>query len=292
MMVRRHRFSRSVTVPARTARSTRLGIPLLALILSLAGACDVESVLLPDAARPFEPPPVYTTWWQLVRGCSGSTTNLESVRWFTVPGSIVSLDGRRASAVWIKDGNRIVVAEDHLLRGDLIRHEMLHAQVGVAGHPRSLFLGACAGVVACTDGCVEEEMPIPVDVARVPADSLALRVAVVPSSPSASQDGGHFVAQVTATNPSPFPVLIEGMTGEIATRGFGFDLRGPTGGYAESIQVADPSSILFAPGETKSYLFDFFVGSTATPYVGVGDYLLFGTFNNERSEGLEVSIRP
>ena len=133
MIAGRNPFSRSVTVPARTARSARRGIPFVVLVLGIAGSCDLGSVLLPEAARPFEPPP-----------------------------------------------------------------------------------------------------------------------------------GGHFVAKVTATNPSPFPVLIEGMTGEIATQGFGFDLRGPDGGNAEWIP----------------------------PYVGVGDHSLFWTFNDARYEPLEVSIRP
>lgn len=49
---------------------------------------------------------------------------------------------------------------------------------------------------------------------------------------------------------------------------------------------------MFAPGETKYYLFDFFIGRSPTQYVNVGEFLLFGTFDHARSAALEVRIGP
>lgn len=47
--------------------------------------------------------------------------------------------------MWIKEGDRsnIVLAgafQDHEM---VVRHEMLHALIGAAGHPQGMFEGAC-----------------------------------------------------------------------------------------------------------------------------------------------------
>jgi hypothetical protein len=102
----------------------------------------------------------------MMEQCSGRSGALQDIVWYQVPGtSTVMVNGQSAEGYWNAAERRMVVASTAVLDGGTIRHEMLHALLGVHGHPRSQFLGTCAGLVTCADNCVADAglMPIPSD---------------------------------------------------------------------------------------------------------------------------------
>jgi hypothetical protein len=107
---------------------------------------------------------VYAQWWAETQACALRTGDVASIRWYVVPGvahfRTVRGDG---VASYHAATRRIVVAEEALLSGPVVRHEMLHALLGdVAGHPGDAFLGDCAGVVSCRAECRREAgRPVP-----------------------------------------------------------------------------------------------------------------------------------
>lgn len=81
---------------------------------------------------------------------------MSSVQFYVIPG--VSLFWRQGSVIngfWMREGNRIVLAEGAIDDGGVVRHEMLHALTNDGRHTRQAFLERCAGVVTCLTPCVE-----------------------------------------------------------------------------------------------------------------------------------------
>lgn len=106
--------------------------------LLLGGACS--SPIEPrDLGEPIASPAIWRDYWQDVWTRCGSTQRLMPAWQFTqiefrvVPGSSVPWDGRQALGAW--EGNRIYIAETMLDVPLVVRHEMLHAQLGKGGHP-------------------------------------------------------------------------------------------------------------------------------------------------------------
>jgi hypothetical protein len=124
-------------------------------------ACDAPlAPVLVEGAERFEPPPVYNLWWEITEECSGRRRSFGRVRWYYVPGAhTITVEGREVEGYWSSAGNAIVLAEFSMLRGQLVRHEMLHALEGNVGHPREAFLDRCGGVVLCDGACIQEAAP-------------------------------------------------------------------------------------------------------------------------------------
>lgn len=104
-----------------------------ALVLLL--ACTVPTA--PDA---FTPPAIYRAWYDATQDCAGVTPvhRYEALRFHVAdfPPSVLGY--------WA--GRDIYLARDMIDWGPAVRHEMLHAILGEAGHPPAFT--ACAGFVA------------------------------------------------------------------------------------------------------------------------------------------------
>lgn len=236
----------------------------LALWLCALSACDAPTAPLPSGAVPFDAPEVYAWWWSITEACSGVTGSLSSVAWYVIPGarSFPGSDGKPVGGMWYARSNRIVLAEEAQLHGDLVRHEMLHALLKAGRHSREHFVRRCAGEVVCSGQCLADVRTAPPpDAAVSHASSSALTVSVelVPSAPQSALYGGHFIMIISARNPRSDSVVIDlppsgdaGPPGTFGYRIFGF------GGSRQYDMRADVSEVTrFAPGETKRFLFDF-----------------------------------
>lgn len=238
-------------------------------LLMLSGCRDLVDPPLPDNAELLTPPPVYSTWWSMVEACSGLQGSLSTITWYVVPGApTIGSDGRNELAgYWSEASNRIVLAGAHSLEGGPVRHEMLHALLRVAGHPRSEFLGACEGVVDCQSACIADAgLPPPFDPSalRVSEDDLELSITVSPTHPSATIDGGFLAVTVRATNPRADPILVALPPGGIDKKGpsetFVYYLPGPGGGVQGAAFALDSADIRFAPHQSREQVFDFVIG--------------------------------
>jgi hypothetical protein len=279
----------------RSGRWSRL------LILLLSAACErpVAPVLV-DGARRFEPPAVYQLWWETTLECSGRRAPLSAVRWYFVPGAqTVEVNGERYAGYWSSAGNSIVLAEDAMLDGSLVRHEMLHSLIDVGTHPRGEFLARCAGVVECSDRCIADAGPLPPvgpTVAHVAPDALEIGVVVNPAAPSGGQHGGYFTMTVTARNSRNQAVVVTlpppGDAGPPVS--FEYRIEYP-GGYVQSNERArDDGATRFAPGETKRQVFDFRkVGAEESTLDGglrAGTYDLRGAFGGQWAPATTITL--
>lgn len=242
------------------------------LILSscVIGLCTCRSLVdpaLPPDTQAFSAPVVYARWWAMTEACSGRHGSIESVSWFAVPGPVKNpTNGQDVNGYWSKASNQIVLSEDHKLNGGTVRHEMLHALVQNVGHSRAEFLGGCAGLVDCFEQCVADAGPAPnppLDAINVTPDALEIGVDVAPLAPSMAQDGGAFTITVTARNPASHPVVVmlPPLPYGTPSKTFSFEVRGPSGSAADVDFDLDPSVTIFASGETKRKVFDFFIGN-------------------------------
>lgn len=92
--------------------------------------------------------PEYVTYWSDVEQCSGVTGDMHTVTIYQVLNTdvvTVPVDGTTITAqgVWLRHGNRIVMAG--LFAGDpkLMKHEMLHALLQRGDHPTAYFVDRC-----------------------------------------------------------------------------------------------------------------------------------------------------
>jgi hypothetical protein len=238
------------------------------LLLSLA-ACESPTGL-PTGAERFTPPAVYRQWWTLTEACSGRQGSFDAVQWYVLPNaSTLQLDdGTVVNAAWEGRGNRIILTAgyDGLYAGDLVRHEMLHALLQGGDHPRDVFIGRCGGVVVCTTGCDAGPATAPAtDPNAIRMDPSALEVGVeVTTTPASPPDSDRYVMMVvTAHNPSTesWQVLLppSGDSGEPSS--FSFNLESKAIGALEwyDMRADAPEVTRFAAGETKRFIFDFWV---------------------------------
>ena len=270
--------------------SSALAIVLFALF---ATACDLVTApaLAPDAVR-FTPPAVYARWWAMTEGCAGTTRNIEAIRFYHVAGNSFRAHGDVVSGVYTSRGSSIVIAEDWLLDGGVVRHEMLHAISQRRGHPRDAFLGSCAGIVECEDACVRDAGPWP----HTPFELLAADSLIVRSdariSP-ADADGNSFLeVWVTATNPRDRAVLASRSASAVHET-FGTYLQRSQGWGASFAAIADDTSrVYFAAGESKRWLFEFQIGNGVDRNaVPPGDYLVRGSYGRKQT-ALERVVIP
>lgn len=258
---------------------------LLPLAASIFIACNATTEPLPEGTRRVSAEAVYQVWWSMIESCSGRSGTLAAIDWYVVPGVTHFMHkGVPVSGYWSRAGNRIVVAERAIHDGGLIRHEMLHALLGQAGHSREAFLERCGGSVVCLAGCLED-VGLPPEVgrtvARVSPNEVLVDIAIDPGQPQRAVDDGHFRLAVTVTNPRPDSVIVVlPSSGNAPPASFSFQLSsGPTGLWFTE-HAWDPSVMVFAPGATRRAIFDFrladrFDGIRSLPE---GTYLVQGGF--------------
>ena len=163
-------------------------------------AVAFTAAALGAACARFDPPAVYQTWWAMVEECSGIQKPFERIRWF------VERDARYdggARGAWYQFGNAIVLSANGRFSGGLVRHEMLHALVDAARHPREYFVVRCSGVVDCEFKCALEDgrvPPVSSRLRRLAPNELSLTASLTPKSPSLSARDGTFMFTIAVTN--------------------------------------------------------------------------------------------
>jgi hypothetical protein len=244
----------------------RPAINLLALAVV---ACRAHTAPLPAGAERFSPPPIYAQWWDLTEACSGLTGDFSRVSWYRVPNSktVPYREGVLAEGLWQSGSNRIILGGDNVEKGDIVRHEMLHALVHGGGHPRAMFIGRCRGTVVCGGPCITDGSPAPPPdqyAKPVSLEWLRVGIEIVPAAPGGRVNGGDFMMIILAKNPSQRPIIVQlppsGDGGPSVT--FSYDIAGRR--YWLRAEVPEDSE--FAPFETKRMIFDFHVGAGRTRY--------------------------
>ncbi len=269
------------------------------LLLAGLTSCMSGVIELPSAATRFVPPSVYVTWWHIVENCSGSVRDFGEVEWYSVPGSSLSIPGSDASGVFTSDalGHRILLTAGSREDGGVVRHEMLHALLLLRGHPRSAFLGTCAGVVSCAVECVRDAgAPSPLDVPMLVVRSSSLLVSnrLEPAVPSAFVDSGHFRLVVSARNQSGTAVRVvdaDPVRSSPDRVAFWYEMTDSVGRVIGGAASRDDSRIIFAPGETKVQIFDFVIGNDpagARPYPRI--YSFRGRYGEQFGDSIVVDL--
>jgi predicted small lipoprotein YifL len=267
----------------RTQLSGPVGLTILVVLVVVCGlaACGLITGPLPPGAERFAPPAVYARWWSMTEACSGHSGDLRVVRWYRVPGMGLLHEGQEVSGFWGSSPNRIVLADEVIDEGSVVRHEMLHALLQKTGHPRSQFLGACASVVTCPSACVEDAgrwHPPQENYVVVPSESLEVASGIELRPPEA--DGQRWLAlEVSVRNPVGQAASVAAPGDSLTRYTFGVSLRGSSGGISGSQKAADSSSLFFEPFETKRWLYEFKVASDLDEFhVIPGSYFYRGGY--------------
>jgi len=235
---------------------------LLAAVFACRGITDPA---LPAGSERISPPPVYDLWWSQTETCSGLTGSIADVEWYIVrESSGLVVDGSDAKGYWSAASNRIVLAESAWLDGQVVRHEILHALLGIrsVGHPREPFLGRCGGVVDCGATCrADAGPPQNINAPSAPPDLLELAAEVTPALPSSTLYAGNFTVRVTARNPETHSVLLRlSPAGDGPALTFSFRLEGDAAQRGWQARAWDPDVVVFRAGEIKQYVFDMHIG--------------------------------
>lgn len=98
-----------------------------------------------DAQRLERPPQVYREWFTRTQQCSGLRGDFSRLEFFVVEGESFACPTGRCSGRWEPPG-RIYVARRYVEHEMVVRHEMLHALIGTAGHPDPPFAGRGCGL--------------------------------------------------------------------------------------------------------------------------------------------------
>ena len=291
------------TMPGKVFRSCAvftLIAPVVAAIVGLT-ACGSDRLVdppLPTDAEQFSPPVVYSTWWNMTQACSGLTGSLGAVSWYKTSQVLHAVGtGDVVIGYWTAGSNRIVMLSSAMLDGGAVRHEMLHSLIAQGGHPRSQFLGKCAGTVDCERGCITDGGPYPPppeSPIHEPGDSIDLTVEIAPTNPTSGFDDGFFSITVTAHNRSTHWATVTPASPTTDTAStFSYDARSPAQQRSGGEIAEDPSQRIFAPGETKKHVFDFRIGDD--PFLAqlqTGNYTVRGGFSDYWSSTGSFVIGP
>jgi hypothetical protein len=248
---------------------------------------------LPENALVFHPPGVFAKWWSMVESCSGLTGSMETIQWYSTLGDLRDPNHNDASIAgyWSLAGNRVVLTTSDTIAGGIVRHEMLHALLRAAGHPRPAFLQTCGGVVFCGQLCVRDAGPPPPPPAGTPTvapSELEVTSIVSPNAPSSQIDGGLATFTISVHNPFTHGVIVSlPTTGGSVPVSYGYTMRESAGGGVTSgVPAYDTGVAYFAAGETKREMIDFFVippdfpSYVGPPGLGVGGIALpAGTYS-------------
>ena len=267
----------------RTQLSGPVGLTILVVLVVVCGlaACGLITGPLPPGAERFAPPAVYARWWSMTEACSAHSGDLSVVQWYRVPGMGFLHEGQEVSGFWASRTNRIVLADEVIEQGPVVRHEMLHALLQTTGHPRSQFLGACASVLTCRNVCVEDAgrwHPPQENYVVVPSESLEVASGIELRPPEA--DGQRWLAlEVSVRNPVGRAAIVAAPGDSLTRYTFGVSLRGSSGGISGSQKAADSSTLFFEPFETKRWLYEFKVASDLSEFhVIPGSYFARGGY--------------
>lgn len=122
------------------------GAVLLPWLLTACGSATEPTSNLPVGAVAIPVSQSYSEWFAKTEACSGIQGSIASIQFFVVPGvtEFSTADGDKLG-MWTKLGKetRIVIAGAYQHHEMVVRHEMLHALIGVTGHPAGLFDGQC-----------------------------------------------------------------------------------------------------------------------------------------------------
>jgi hypothetical protein len=271
-------MKRSSVVNSLASR-LRLVAGLVVMGITGATAACVSPVALPETATQFIPPAVFRRWWAMTEACAGRTANFGAVRWYRVPGStFMSPKGDFLKGYTDLADNKIVLSDTLAAFGAGVRHEMLHAILGVTGHSRDMFLGACAEVVDCNVACAFDggSWTAPSTWEAVSADTLV--VSTEATLLPVESDGDRYLAiRVKARNPLNKAVIAKRPT----YTAFQYSLAQANGGKGVNDEVmgADSSTLYFAPKQTKEFLFELRVSGSLSRYtVSPGEYVYQGGF--------------
>lgn len=275
----RHPLRRNRKALLKALRVTGALIVLLSEI-----ACHLFYAQLPPGTQSFTPPAVYKRWWSLVEECSGRSFDMREVRWYHVSGRSFTIKGMAAGGFYTNGSHRLVLADSLIQSGESVRHEMLHAMLQKTGHPRSEFLGDCAGLVVCQGVCIKDAgrwRPPPGGFVVLPPDSFEIssHAKLLPRE----VDGDRWMTLwVSVRNPRnrAAGVRVPPPADPITPPTFVFNVRGFPGRGVSGGEVAtDSSSLVFGPQETKRFLFEWRVGVTLnTEEIAPGRYLVQGGY--------------
>lgn len=112
--------------------------PRSVAVLVLLSACAFE----PDGAVPLATADRYREWWARTEACSGRTGDFDAIQWYVVRGRDFACPTGRCVGRW-EPNHRIYLAEAWVQSELVVRHEMLHALLGRAGHPAPPFGQGC-----------------------------------------------------------------------------------------------------------------------------------------------------
>jgi hypothetical protein len=267
----------------------------LAGLLVLALACDKAATGpdIPSSAVPLTAPPQFALWWRVTEACSAATGDFASVSWYVVPNSTnLTFQGKLVDAYWIDNPDRIVLSDAHRNDGAIVRHEMLHALLHRDGHPRSAFLTACGGVVACDGDCAAEAGTYatpPASALEVQPSDVSSRVDLFAPLPAEVSEGGPVAAMITVTNPRTEPVWVKltpRESGDLQYPAFGVvvDYNDPTRIAALSVDWTEATRFPLGAGESKRWVWD-----------GVlprGRYGVLGYFNADSLPRQVITVGP
>jgi hypothetical protein len=235
----------------------------------------------------------------MTEACSGRTGKLGDIEWYVVPGATsVRNAGIDVAGFWSSNDNSIVLPGESQMDGSVVRHEMLHALLFGGGHPRSLFLGTCGGIVACVDACVDDAGPPPapsVNTPRVPPDSIEIGLEIVPAAPGGAEFGGYFTLTVTARNPANHAVVVvlPSSDGGQWRESFAWSMSSSTNNIGENVLAYDPEVTYFAAGETKRQVFDCHVnGDEDYEAVPPGQYVVDGSYGGKKATARTLTLAP
>lgn len=271
--------------------SLAVAIPLIV------GCTRIVEPALPSDAEIFSPPLVYSTWWRMTEACSAVTGSLASVSWYQTSQVVHDTHSGDVIAGYYERGsNRIVLTASVMMNGGIVRHEMLHALLQKAGHPRAQFLGNCAGTVDCEAPCAADAGPYPAppqSPIAVPGDSIEITLQLEPHTPTKGIDEGRFSLTEFVRNRTGRWITIVPTDGAEPAQTFSFSFAGDNGATGGDRRATDPSQTTFAPHETKRQVFDLNIGDY--PFGNQllpGDYLAHGGFAGWQSGDSAFVIVP
>jgi hypothetical protein len=115
----------------------------LAFLLALLG-CAVPLPSEPDMPRYASPNAEWLAGFREAERCTGLHGDVTQIRWHTVPGNHMTVDGDSA-VIGYTVGHDIYLSEDWSGHRWLARHESIHA-LGIHDHPPAVFATACHAI--------------------------------------------------------------------------------------------------------------------------------------------------
>jgi len=257
-------------------------------------ACETPTTVLPSNAVQFAPPAIYRRWWAMTVACAGVPRAFDPVRWYRVPGrTFRSPAGAVVDGFFDSRDNTIVLSDTLRAVGAGVRHEMLHAILVVPGHPRDMFLGACADVVDCNATCAKDAGKWTAPTPWVPVASDSLQVTTVAQLQAPEADGERYLSiRVKAKNRMNQAIYIKQT---LLTFGYtlAHTLADGGAGVHDQVLAGDSSAAWFAPLQTKEFLFELRVTSAFTRFtVPPGNYVFWGSFESRSSATDSITVTP